>query len=326
MPHTHQYDTRYKDSRVGEMQRDTETYEAQPVPEMEVITINNIETSTDEIPQVELEMEVRVSDQPDKPSEEARWDHMMRMMMEQFGQIKEDSRSLREDGRKSRAENKKSIELLNKNMESINKNMEALKEDLNKKIDSTHKSMHTLNSKIDDSSRAIREELNTAVKKISQKMDEMSKKYTKEVDQTTREELPNDNNSEVEGVPNDETMEELSQQPEDTDRQTENEEDSKALVPEDTHHRNEENIQHKEAIIKSIENTQIIKKTGEKETKVKGIIRSKKTRITKEILEMTRSGLINFVDNPIIRRKARINGKKYKPVSYTHLDVYKRQV
>ena len=39
MPHTHQYDTRYKDSRVEEMQRDTETYEAQPVPEMEVITI-----------------------------------------------------------------------------------------------------------------------------------------------------------------------------------------------------------------------------------------------------------------------------------------------
>ena len=48
MPHTHQYDTRYKDSRVGEIQRDTEDYEAQPVHEMEVITINKIETSTNE--------------------------------------------------------------------------------------------------------------------------------------------------------------------------------------------------------------------------------------------------------------------------------------
>ena len=27
---------------------------------------------------------------------------------------------------------------------------------------------------------------------------------------------------------------------------------------------------------------------------------------------MTRSGLINFVDNPIIRHRARINGKKYE--------------
>ena len=148
--------------------------------------------------------------------------------------------------------------------------------------------MDMLNSKIDDNSRAIREELNTALNKISQKMDEMSKKCTKEVDQTTRGELPNDHNSEIEEVPNDETMEELSLQSEDTGKQTENKEDSKALVPEDTPHRNEENIQHKEAIIKNVKN-KIIKKTGEKETKIKGIIRS-------------------------------------KTVSYTHLDVYKRQL
>ena len=53
MPHTHQYDTRYKDSRVGEGQLGTETYETQPTHEMEVITINNIETRTDETPHVE---------------------------------------------------------------------------------------------------------------------------------------------------------------------------------------------------------------------------------------------------------------------------------
>ena len=122
-------------------------------------------------------------------------------------------------------------------------------------------------------------------------------------------------------------------QPEDTDRQTENEDlepkdlqmnenqmeveelvaenkgDSKALVPEDTPHRNKENIQPKEAIVKN-EKNKIIKRTGEKETKIKRIIRSTKTRITKEILEMTRSGLINFVDNPIVRRRTRTNGRK----------------
>ena len=87
-----------------------------------------------------------------------------------------------------------------------------MREDLNKKIDSTHKSMDMLNSKIDDNSRAIREELSTALNKISQKMDEMSKRCTKEVDQTTRGELANDNNSEIEEVPNDETMEELNLQ------------------------------------------------------------------------------------------------------------------
>ena len=53
-------------------------------------------------------------------------------------------------------------------------------------------------------------------------------------DRTTGGELPNDNNSEIEEVPNDETMEELNLQPEDTDKQTENKEDAKALVPEDT--------------------------------------------------------------------------------------------
>ena len=104
-----------------------------------------------------------------------------------------------------------------------------------------------------------------------------------------------------------ETVEEL--QPEDTGKQTESKEDSKALVPEDTHHRNEENIQPKEAIVKNVKN-KIMKKTGEKGTKIKGIIRPKKTRITKEILEMTGSGLINFVDSPIIRHRARIKGKK----------------
>ena len=117
---------------------------------------------------------------------------------------------------------------------------------------------------------------------------------------------------------NGETVEEL--QPEDTDKQIENKEDSKAWVPKDTYHRNEENIQPKEAIVKNVRN-KIIKKTGEKEMKIKGIIRPKKTRITKEILEMTGSRLNNFVNNPIIRHRTRINGKKYEQDSIKILKV-----
>ena len=158
--------------------------------------------------------------------------------------------------------------------------------------------MDALNSKFDDNNQAIREELNTALIKISQKMDEMNNRKWREERKVSKdknmeqmspepennEKGKDDDNSEIGDASNDETMEELSLQSEDTGKQIENKEDSKALVPEDTHHRNEENIQHKEAIIKNVKN-KVIKKTGEKETKIKRII----------------------------------------PVSYTHLDVYKRQ-
>ena len=51
MPHTHQHDTRYKASRVEEIQTNTETPETQPTSEMEVATNNNIETRPEEAPQ-----------------------------------------------------------------------------------------------------------------------------------------------------------------------------------------------------------------------------------------------------------------------------------
>ena len=165
----HQYDTRYKDSRVGEVQLDTETYETQPTHEMEVITINNIETRPEETPHVEQEVEVRVDNQPRQTegvtqSGETAFQEWMRRMMES---LKEDNRTLKEDSLKN---NKKMEETLNrnnnslnKNIESISKNMESLKEDLNKRIDNTHRAMDTLNNKIEDGSRALREELNTCL-------------------------------------------------------------------------------------------------------------------------------------------------------------------
>ena len=221
--------------------------------------------------------------------------------------------------------------------------MMELKEDLNKKIDNTHKSMDTLNSKIEDSGRALREELNTTLTKISQKMDEMNKKYTEEVGQTTREEL----------------------QREDEVERAEKEGDSNALLTENELDRNQEDIHDKEIDTGSIENTQvikeaeelvaekeeleqndlpmcddqveikelprnknteqvnskikiheernkIIKKTEEKEAKIRRIIRPKKTRVAKELIEMTRSGLINMIYFPIVDREEGIYRKEYR--------------
>ena len=48
------------------------------------------------------------------------------------------------------------------------------------------------------------------------------------------------------------------------------------------------------------EKNKIIKKTGEKKTEERRIIRPKKTRVTKELIEMTRSGLINMINFPVI--------------------------
>ena len=133
-----------------------------------------------------------------------------------------------------------------------------------------------------------------AMEGLNKKLDDHNKKLESWIEDNRKwkEERKDDGNPAIEEVPNDETMDELRLQSEDNGKHTENKEDSKALLPEDTHHRNEENIQHQEAIVKKVKN-KIIKKTGEKETIIKGIIRPKKTRITKEILEMTRSGLID---------------------------------
>ena len=56
---------------------------------------------------------------------------------------------------------------------------------------------------------------------------------------------------------------------------------------------------------------QIMEKTEEKKMKIRRIIRPKKIRITPEILEMTRGGLINSINHPIIDDRIMANGKKY---------------
>ena len=57
---------------------------------------------------------------------------------------------------------------------------------------------------------------------------------------------------------------------------------------------------------------QITKKTEEKKMKIRGMIRPKKVRLTQELLEMTRGGLINFINHPIIDHRTMTDGKKYE--------------
>ena len=178
-----------------------------------------------------------------------------------------------------------------------------------------------LNKKLDDHSNALMEELNKKLDDNNKNLESMNKKIESwsEDNRKWRKERKDDGKPAIEEVPNDETMEELSLQSQDDGKQTENKEDSKALLFENKHHRSEEIIQHKEVIIESV-NNQAIQKTEDKEIENQMIkkkeerrmIRPRKVRITQEILEMTRSGLINFMDNPIIKHRTRINGKKYE--------------
>ena len=99
-----------------------------------------------------------------------------------------------------------------------------------------------------------------------------------------RNNLPvNDNQMEVKELPKDESTEHVSQKPKDN----------------------------------GIKN-KIFKKTKEKKTEERRIIRPKKTRITKEIIEMTRSGLINMINFPIVDRREGIYMKEYR-LSLIHI-------
>ena len=126
--------------------------------------------------------------------------------------------------------------------------------------------------------RTMMEENRKTTEELCQKMNDNFKETNKKLDDLNktikewREEIRNDNKPKTEEVPKDKNMEHGNQ-------------------------KTEEN---------GIKN-QIIKKTEERR-----MIRPKKVRITREILEMTRSGLINFINHPIINHRKAINGKKYE--------------
>ena len=71
------------------------------------------------------------------------------------------------------------------------------------------------------------------------------------------------------------------------------------------------------------ERNKIIKKTEEKEAKIRRILRPKKTRVTKELTEMTRSGLVNMVYFPVNNREEGTYRKEYRR-SFTKMDEEKK--
>ncbi|KAI0221854.1 hypothetical protein L0F63_007489, partial [Massospora cicadina] len=86
------------------------------------------------------------------------------------------------------------------------------------------------------------------------------------------------NQMEVEEVPEDKNMEQASPEPEDS---------------------GEKKIQ-------------IIQETEEVKMEERRTIRPRKARITKELIEMTRSGLINMVNLPIINHEEGVFRKEYR--------------
>ena len=70
-----------------------------------------------------------------------------------------------------------------------------------------------------------------------------------------------------------------------------------------------------EVNVNGIKKNQIIQKiktTEEKKMKIRGIICPKKIKNTQEVLEMTRSGLINLLNLPIVHHREGINVKNYR--------------
>ena len=117
------------------------------------------------------------------------------------------------------------------------------------------------------------------------------------------EEIKNEGKLAIEEVPNIETMEQLNLQTETNGKQTKYEQYVSTLLSENKHNRNKENIQHKEATIKSVKN-QVIQKI-----KKIGKIFPKKIRNTREGMEMIIGGLINMFNLPINEQREIIKFK-----------------
>ena len=164
-----------------------------------------------------------------------------------------------------------------------NKNQEDIKhvgiEDNGEKKTQITKKTEELSKKTEEllakNKESLKEDLNNKIDDGCKRLEETIKRCgeeTKESVKETREESIIDNKPETEEVPKDKNTEQVSPKPKDNG-------------------------------IKK----QIIKKMEERR-----MIHPKKVRIMREILEMTRSGLVNFINHPIINQRTMINSKKYK--------------
>ena len=94
-----------------------------------------------------------------------------------------------------------------------------------------------------------------------------------------KEEIIDDNKPDIEELPNDKNKEQVNQKIEDSRKEIENKEDNRALLSENKHNRNKENIKHMEM-----------------KTKKMRQIHQRKLIKTREELEMMNNGLVNVLN------------------------------
>ena len=144
----------------------------------------------------------------------------------------------------------------------------------NKNAESLNKNIESLKEENRKNLESLKEDNRKNAEKLCQVMKDSFKKLREDLKESfekTRDEIRNDNKPETEEIPKEENMEQMNPKTEDNG-------------------------------IKD----QIIKKTEGRR-----MIRPKKVRLTWEILEMTRNGLIYFINHPIIDHRIITNGKKY---------------
>ena len=136
--------------------------------------------------------------------------------------------------------------------------------------------------KIEESNRSmvesLKEDFQSLKEDLSKKLDEdlqltieENKKFREKLRREREQSNPkiDDNQMEVEEVHEDKNMEQVSPKPEESEKKK----------------------------------IQIIKETEEVKMEEKRTIRPKKTRVTKELIEMTRGGLINMINLPIVNHE-----------------------
>ena len=139
---------------------------------------------------------------------------------------------------------------------------------------------------IKEDNRLFRESISRSIESTIEDGRKFRERLRKEREQSMEQSSQKieDNEPQTEELPEDENMEQVSPKPEDGGEKE----------------------------------TQIIKKMEERR-----IIRPKKTRVTKELIEMTRSGLINMINFPVINREEGIYRKEYRR-SFRKMDEEKK--
>ena len=173
---------------------------------------------------------------------------------------------------------RKTEELLEKRMATMKEDLSA---ELGEKIDKCNRKLDQMNKRMKGDDKEIVESINTVMKddyKQSGKAIKRCREETEENVKKIRREIIVDDRREIEEIPENKNTEPTNPEP-------------------------------KENRGKKI---QMIKDKEEAKMEERRTLRPRKARVTKELTEMTRNGLINVVNIPIINREEGIFRKEYR--------------